>query len=145
MADYLFPDFLSDPQQYQQAEALWRERFGDLIRRIDQEGLWESPWLNTHFANGTPCRDGNPIFSAVSRSRRLGIRVIQLEPSGDREELSAWTDTFAQGEEGAIKELVLACVLTGPNLLEALERMKRWITEEEVGSSREGETAAGTG
>ena len=33
MAEYLFPDFLSDPQQYQQAEALWRERFGDLIRR----------------------------------------------------------------------------------------------------------------
>ena len=56
MADYLFPDFLSDPRQYQQAEALWRERFGDLIRRIDQEALWESPWLNTHFANGTPCR-----------------------------------------------------------------------------------------
>jgi hypothetical protein len=137
MVKYLFPNFLNDPHEYEQVEAVWHERWDDLVRRVGQEWLWKSPWLNTHFADGTPCRDGNPIFSAVSPLRRLGVRVIQVEPSDNPRELHVWADTFAKGEPEAIKELVITCVLTDQTLLDAVDLMKRWITEEDVGSAQE--------
>jgi hypothetical protein len=139
MVKYLFPNYLTDSQEYEQAEALWRERWDDLVRRLGQEWLWESPWLNTTFADGSPCRDGNPIFSAVSLVRRLGVRVIQIGPSDNPRELYAWTDTFAKGSPESIKELVISCVLTAQTLLEAVDLMKRWIIEEEVELSWEDE------
>jgi hypothetical protein len=137
MVQSLFPNFLNDRNEYRQAEALWHERWDELVRRVGQERQWATPWLKTTFADGTPFADGNPIFSAVSSERRLGVRVIQLEPSEDRHELSFWTDIFAEGEPEAIKELVLACVLTPQRLGECLALVERWITKEEVGASSE--------
>ena len=128
----LFPNFLNDSQEYCQAEAVWRKHWNDLIQRVGQESLWESPWLNTNFANGMPCRDGNPIFSAVSPNRRLGVHVVQLPPSDNPHELYVWTDTFAKGSPEAIEELVISCVLTDRTLLDALDLMKHWIIEEKV-------------
>lgn len=139
MVRYLFPNFLTDAQEYEQAEAIWREHWDDLVRRLGQEWLWEHPWLNTTFADGTPCRDGNPIFSALSPHRRLGVHVIQLEPSDDPKEFYVWSDTFAKGTPEAVKELVISCVLSHQTLLEAIDLMKRWIIEEEVELSWEDE------
>lgn len=132
-----FPRFLDDPKEYQQAETLWRERWSDLLRRLGQEWLWQSPWLSTSFADGSPSQDGNPIFSAVSPRLRRGVRVIQIEPSDKPRELYAWTDTFGEGEREPIKELVLTCVLTDQTLLDAVDLMKRWLTDEEADFSEE--------
>jgi hypothetical protein len=132
----LFPNFLNDPSEYHQAETLWRERWDELVRRVGQEGLWVTPWLTTTFANGTPFADGNPIFSAVAPNRRLGVRIIQVEPSEEPRDFSVWTDAFAEGQPEAIKELVIACVLTPQTLDESLVLMERWITMEEIGSPR---------
>ena len=129
MGDYLFPHFLSDPREYGQAESVWQQRWQDLLRRVGQEGLWQTPWLNTYFANGTPCRDGNPIFSAVCPSRRLAVRVIQFDPADDAKEIHVWKDTFAEGSSEAIEELVISCVLTEQTLPEVVELMRQWITE----------------
>jgi hypothetical protein len=137
MVEYLFARFLSDPREYERAEAMWRERWDDLVRRVGQTWLWETPWIAPTFVNGTPCRDGNPIFSAVSRPRRLGVRIIQVEPADNPRELYVWTDTFAKGSPEAINELVISCVLTRQTLLDALDLMKRWLTEEEVAFSWE--------
>src|ERR1700722_8370563 len=98
MVQSLFPNFLNDLDEYHQVEALWRERWDELVRGVGQERQWVTPWLTTTFANGTPFADGNPIFSAVAPNRRLGVRVIQVEPSEEPRELSFWTDTFAEGE-----------------------------------------------
>jgi hypothetical protein len=132
MGKYLFPNFLNDQQEYERAEALWRDRWNELVRRLGQEWLWNSPWLNTTFADGTPCRDGNPIFSAVCPQRRLGVHVIQLEPSENPKEFYVWTDTFAEGSPEAVKELVISCALTCATLDEAAELMRQWITEEKI-------------
>jgi len=105
-----------------------------LVRRVGQERQWVTPWLTTTFANGTPFADGNPIFSAVAPDRWLGVRVIQVEPSEEPQEPSFWTDTFAEGEPEAIKELVITCALTSQALGESMALMERWITKEEVGS-----------
>jgi hypothetical protein len=132
MVEFIFPDFLNSSSEYAQAEALWQSRWQELIRWVGQEGLWRTPWINTAFANGTTCRDGNPIFSAVCVTRRLGIRVIQQEPAGIPRELYFWTDTFAQGQPEAVNELVISCVLTDETLYDALDLMHQWITKEEI-------------
>ncbi len=132
MADYLFPHFLNDPCEYEQAEVLWRQRWDDLLRHVGQERLWETPWMTASFVNGTPIQDGNPIFSAISSQRKLAIRVIQLEPSDNPHEFYVWTDTFAEGSPESVKELVISCVLTPEVLNEAVELMRQWITEEKI-------------
>jgi hypothetical protein len=139
MVEYLFAHFLSDPREYAQAEALWCKHWDDLVHRLGQAWLWKTPWFNKAFANGTPCRDGNPIFSAVSPLQRLGVRIIQIEPADNPRELYVWTDTFAKGSPEAIDELVISCVLTHQTLLDAVDLMKRWITEKEVGFSWQNE------
>lgn len=132
MVDYLFPRFMSDPRDYAQAESLWRERWDDLLRHVGQGQLWEAPWANTSFADGTSMQDGNPIFSAISSQRKLAIRVIQLEPSDNPSEFYVWTDSFAEGSPESVKELVISCVLTRESLNEAVELMRQWITEEKI-------------
>lgn len=132
MVDYLFPHFLSDSREYEQAESLWRERWEDLLRRVGQERLWEAPWTNTSFVNGTSMQDGNPIFSAISCQRKLAIRVIQLGPSDNPREFYVWTDTFAEGSPESVQELVISCVLTPEVLNGAVELMRQWITEEKI-------------
>ena len=57
MGDYLFPHFLSDPQEYEQAESLWRERSG----RTYKAALGENPYGTCrgpirHLLMDPPCR-----------------------------------------------------------------------------------------
>lgn len=132
MTEHLYPKFLADAGEYAEAESFWRGRWGEVVRRAGEEALWHSPWLNTTFANGTPFRDGNPIFSAVCPSRRLGVRLIQLEPSEEPGELSYWTDTFAKGEPEEVAELVISCALTPETLSDVMDLMNRWVTRGEV-------------
>jgi hypothetical protein len=128
MVQYLFPNFLMDARAYEEAESLWRERWSELVRGAGEEALWRSPWFNTQYLNGERFRDGNPIFSAVSECRKIGVRVIQIAP-GEAEELTSWTDTFAAGDPEETKELVIHCVLTDEALSMALDLMKRWIAQ----------------
>ncbi len=127
-----FPNFLKDFTEYERTENLWQAEWQRLIQGTGKEELWRSPWINTTFANGTPCRDGNPIFSAVCDKYRLGIRVIQHEPSENAKELDFWIDTFAEGEQETVKELVISCALTRETLYDVLDLMNQWITDSEV-------------
>lgn len=109
-----------------------QERWDELMRATGEAWRWESPWINMTFADGSSQHDGNPIFSAVCPSRRLGVRVIQLEPAGDPLEFEFWTDVFAQGAPNEIRELVISCVLSAQTLDRAVDLMNQWVTEETV-------------
>jgi hypothetical protein len=137
MTEFLFPSFLKDAREYEEAERLWESRWRDLVEAARQTRLWRSRWFNTRFANGTPCRDGNPIFSAVNRKKRIGIRVIQLEPGKDAVEISHWIDEFGQEESDPIKELVISCALTEQTLRQATDLMRQWLTQKD-GKRRSG-------
>jgi hypothetical protein len=138
MAEILYPGFLTDPKEYDKVASLWRGRWQQLITWAGQQQAWKDPWINNTFANGTPCLDANPIFSAVCPTRRLGVRVIQQEPADDPRELSFWTDTFGADDPLAIKELVISCVLTAETLNNVSDLLYQWITEEEVQVRRVG-------
>jgi hypothetical protein len=138
MTVFLYPNFLTDQNEYEQAESRWRHLWDELVRRVGQQHLWKSPWLNTRCADGTPFRDGNPIFSAVCPLNHLGVRVLQQEPEGNPKDLSFWTDVFAKGEPEEVRELVISCALTPETLNYAADLMRQWLTRQEVSLSYEG-------
>lgn len=127
----LYANFLNDAEEYARTEDFWKRRWEQLLGELGQRAAWQSPWFNTTFVNGTPVGDGNPIFSAVCPSRRLGLQVIQLDPSDNDLEFRAWADTFG-ADTDAIRKLVVACTLTERSAEQAIDAMKRWITEERV-------------
>jgi hypothetical protein len=132
MDKYLFPNFLSNPAEYAQAEALWIERWKERRECVGDRDDWTTPWLSTEFADGTPCRDGNPIFSAFSPLRRRGIRVIQLEPSADPRDRDVWIDAFDKDGLEKIDELVISCVLTRETLFDAMDMMSQWMDKGKI-------------
>ncbi len=138
MDKYLYRNFLLNPVAYDAAESLWSEHWEELRERLRDRDDWETPWLNTRFADGTPCRDGNPIFSAFSPLHRRGIRVIQLEPTADPRELYFWIDTFDDGGPNRIDELVISCALTREILIDAMNMMSQWIDDGQIELSQEG-------
>jgi hypothetical protein len=140
MTHFLFPHFLSDPQQYREAEGFWLKHWEELVGDVGQADRWKSPHYTTTFVDGTPCRDGDPIFSAVDPTRRLGVRVIQFEPTGDSGEIVSWQDTFAEGEPEEIRDLVISCSLTDETFAQACDLIRQWITESPAGNS--GDSAA---
>jgi hypothetical protein len=140
MPEHLFPDFLNDPLEYRLAERAWQEEWRRIVRSSGQAGRWKVPWITTSFADGTPFMDGNPIFSAIRPDprpdRRLGVRVIQLDPAEAPEEFTYWSDTFAEGELEEVKELVICCVLTREHLLDAADLISRWVNRGEAEDER---------
>lgn len=124
MVNNIHANFLEDVEAYRASEQYWR----DLWARVDldesKRSEWFSPWVSTGSAE---CRDGNPIFSACSRSLRRGIRVIQDEPESDRLDIQVWLDRFVAGADGLeVDELVVACTLSEEAAAIALFLMNRW-------------------
>jgi len=128
----LFDHFPNEPAEYERAEAFWKAHWRELVRGSHDENEWEEPWIKNVFVDGTPCRDGNPIFSAVSRKRRLGVRVIQQQPNPSHdEEFSFWTDTVSI-DSIEVKELVLSFGVTLSAVYDCLDAIRQWIDTEEV-------------
>ena len=105
---------------------------GGIGPHAGQSTAWESPFYTTTYVDGTAFRDGNPIFSAADPVRRLGVRVIQFEPTGDTGEMASWLNTFAKGEPGEVEELVISCSLTDATLSKACDLIRQWITKGHV-------------
>lgn len=126
MVNNLFPDFLSDPEQYGLSERFW-EKLWDRIDPFQRESFrWTQPWLGT----GSPgIMDGNPIFSAYSPRLRRGIRVIQEEPIGSALDIRVWLDTFGGTitDPDRIHELVISCTLSDIASEIALSLMSSWV------------------
>lgn len=130
MSTLIHGDFLHGADEYARAESFWKRRWEELVKKVGQ-GNWQTPWFNTTFVNGTPFRDGNPIFSAVCPNRRLGVNVVQLDPADEDLEFRAHTGTFGDNED-AIRMLVVTVTLTDRSAERALAAIERWITEERL-------------
>src|SRR5260370_36236770 len=110
MVQHLCKRFLADAAEYESAQARWRQLWDTLITAEKLAAEWKVPWFVPEFVNGTPMRDGNPIFTAVSPALRRGVRIIQHAPTTDQLELDYWLDTFQSDEP--ISELVISCALS---------------------------------
>src|SRR5262249_51245462 len=137
MVQHLFPHFLDDPVEYAQAEAYWRRLWDELARFSGHQQEWRHPWLRTAYADGTRFGDGDPIFSAWSPSRKLGVRVIQNEPQRQELELDFWSDTV--GDEwsgGEVHTLVISCALSRQAADLARDLILSWMRGGKVSVSR---------
>jgi hypothetical protein len=125
----LYRNFLEDYKQYKEVENFWQEVWNEIKSDKKSSDEWRTPWFENAFADGTPCQDGNPIFSAVSSKIGKAIRIIQLNPESHEKSFGWWLDTF--GDENMagepIKELVVACVLNTGNCEKAKVMMRDWL------------------
>ena len=126
MVQHLCKTFLADAAAYESAQARWRQLWETLVAAEKLEAEWKVPWFVPEFVNGTPMRDGNPIFTAVSPTLRRGVRIIQHEPTTDQLELDYWLDTFRSDE--TISELVISCALSDQAEQQASHLIRAWIT-----------------
>ena len=110
MVRHLCKGFLADAVENESAAARWRRLWDRIVAEEGRQAEWQVPWFAPEFANGTPMRDGNPNFSAVSPTLRRAVRIIRHEPTSDELELEYWLDTF-QGDE-PISELIVSCALS---------------------------------
>lgn len=107
-------------------EATWIALWESIDPAIRLAGGWQQPWMNN------PLHDCNPIFTAWSPTQKRGIRVIQHE--GSDLLYTTYPDWFGDPndpeqapEGGAIRELVIACVLSDNSLRNAHAGMTRWV------------------
>lgn len=92
---------------------------------------WSYPWIST----GAPdLLDGNPIFSAVSHSKRRGVRIIQHEPTSNKLEIQAWTDLVGGKliDPDAVEELVISCALSDAAAEFAAAIIERWVERKSI-------------
>lgn len=131
MLKSLYPDFLTDMDQYNKAVQYWKDLWGNASSHPPQFQGWRSPWINTIFEDGTPMQDGNPIFSAICQTKQRGLRVIQFEPDDTTTNFHYSLAVSGSGDitdPEAITELVIACALTDANALLAQLLMNSWIS-----------------
>ncbi|MEX6667565.1 hypothetical protein [Pseudomonas sp. W2-17] len=73
----MFDDYLNDEQLYVQLEQYLYDCF---LIECHASGVdlknFKAPFYNTAFSNGTPFRDGNPIFSARNKTTGKILRIV---------------------------------------------------------------------
>ncbi len=134
MSQVLYPKFLTDARQYAAAQAFWEELWQEVLQQAATIDSWRSPWLTPKHADGTPYRDGNPIFSAINESDRLGVRIIQEAPAQTGpNELDHWVDTFGNGTDSAkIRELVISTALGETTRAQVQKLLTSWVLRGKV-------------
>jgi hypothetical protein len=126
MINHIDKGFLSDAATYAHSEEFWRQ----LWDRVDESARdnfgWVQPWFQPL---PRELAEGNPIFSAVSKQLRRGIRVIQHEPTKNEVEIQAWPDSYGGGffDPGSLEELVISCALSDRAAEIALDLMVPWV------------------
>jgi hypothetical protein len=128
MTEPFFLGFLDDPAEYERAEAFWAGLWDEVLAETSHRpGEWRSPWFPNVSGDGTRLLDGNPIFSAVSDRRKMGIRVIQFAPTAGDIPIDHWTDTFSD-----INELVISCAPDADTTPTARGLIRAWIAEGKI-------------
>jgi hypothetical protein len=128
MVKHLWPNFLTDAGAYDAALQFWDQLWHEKIDPWGVRAHW-APWINTHFANGTPFRDGNPIFGRLSLRDRRAVRVIQSEPTSANPIIDFWLQLFPAdaGTAAGVTELVVVCELSEESAQLAAGLIASWV------------------
>jgi len=126
--EYLFPNFLSSSEEYEQSVQFWRELIASALARNKRE--WKD-WLTTTYGDETSMRDGNPILSLLCKKRRRALSIVQYDPD-EKIEFGSFVK-YAFGDDlndpDAVELLEIACKLTQENAVKAKEMISFWIKE----------------
>jgi len=136
MITHLFKNFINDVQDYRASEKYWESLWLQTDYSTRARYGWTYPWVST---GSVECLDGNPIFSAWSRTLLRGVRVIQHEPTTQGLEIQAWPN-FVGGsyyDPTAIQELVISCALTEAAANWAMSLLRYWIAGQSISFARD--------
>ena len=131
MPQWLFPDSLANPKTYEQAQRFWDGLWQKVLKSTGSGGAWETPWLQN------PKPDGNPILTAISKSKNRGVRIIH-EDVGEPDDtnLDWWLGSFGEKTAtDAIPELVIACCPSRDNVVEVERLLDKWVQNGEITAS----------
>ncbi|MCK5718265.1 MAG: hypothetical protein KAH77_12330 [Thiomargarita sp.] len=120
MIQHLFKNFLDNKTVYLQNISYWQKMVAD------NHGPHFKEYVKTHFANGTPFLDGNPIFNGLFDNKAL--RIIQEEPETQALSIAAWLDTV-EIDNTMIPELVISLELSNESAEMAHTFIKAWIVD----------------
>ena len=125
MAKFLYADFLENKRAYNLAQASWNRLLSSLLREY---GYTYTPYIN-QMQNGEKEYDGNPIFSAFIPEIERAIRIIQVSPDEEGDDISAWIDDIELGKKDKTKktkELVLDLKLSKEARMLAKDLIGKW-------------------
>ena len=103
MNHILYADFLENKRVYNLAQGAWKRLLNKVLKDF---GYTYTPYLN-ELQNGKKEYDGNPIFNAYIPEIKRAIRIIQVSPKEEGDDISAWVDDIALSQSKHTKELVL--------------------------------------
>lgn len=128
MSTSLYPNFLSDKQEYAALRAFWMNY---LKEAMPPEEPFEA-YANDRYANGELFYDGNPIASAVNWSNRHAVRIVQESSTELGEYYTSWTSELQLHRPGqaapvTVAEKVIALTLTEQTLQRSLIDIRQWL------------------
>ena len=133
MEEYLFANYLTDPAVYDAAVAFWRDSFKPILEKAPR--VWKDSWLATSGCNGTPFRDGDPMYSAVALDKSRGIRVRQ-DAQGQEPGAAVWIYRYGKDDPdyhagAGMPVIVLSYTKLSMEIAEVFKELGRaWIAEE---------------
>jgi hypothetical protein len=136
MINHIDQGFLVDEAIYAHSEKFWHQLWDRVDASARDRFGWVQPWFQPL---PRELAEGNPIFSAVSKQLRRGIRVIQHEPTKKEVEIQAWLDSFGGDHDSTrIEELVISCALSDLSAEAALGLMVPWVQGESPAFGQDG-------
>ena len=112
---------------YRRAEQWW----ADFWARLPGSKHWQSPWLKTAFADGTPMLDGSGILSGKHPEMGRAFQITQEQDEGIRGRVTWWKQTWDPDYEN-LALLVIVIVPSQEALDVVADLLSAWAQGEEV-------------
>ena len=130
MVEHLYKTFLSNLEEYEKSEIFWLDLCDSLINKTLTQQTW-TIWLNTHYIDGTPFLDGNPIYSLISSNKKKGIAINQEQPTTKKIYIKAYMKVFGDItiNDDSVEELVITCELSKESALIAQQLIQEWMKD----------------
>jgi hypothetical protein len=126
MTNILYPRFLEDQQDYETAVNYWTGLFKSLME--EKSYSWQ-PYMKNQFGDGTPIRDGNPIFNAFVPETGRAVRIIQ-HPPAPKDSFIHWKNSTEWADGTPFTELVISLILTETTEAKAKAALREWFFDQ---------------
>ena len=120
--DPLFPDFLNDEEQYEQAQDYWEEEIEDWSDAFD------FPVEMNYQTEDEDEKDGDPIFDAYFPAHGKSMRINQYAPEDeDAPDFDvSFDETELEGVDDLIDEMNIDLILNEENARRTRHLLRRW-------------------
>jgi hypothetical protein len=129
-SEYLFPDFMDNPEAYDKARGFWHSLCERALIKYGQTDDWGVMPQEITPEGDAPLRDGNPIYSLINHSQLKSVVIIQQDPKLHLKwEMAAWVNIFGDefSEPGPINEFVFTCNLTQKSVTTFEQLFEAWV------------------